>query len=250
MWKELSIKVLILLGLSGQSISATAQDDVDTTFSIADASMYYPHQFKPKVVVELAMSQIILPFDWLETAVQAPLFQFHANFGLPGGFALDGRFSSILVSNQISLGPRWNYQHPGGNLALGVGHDIAYTFGYLSQFGFASSAHSWINYPNLSIGWRRKDTAFTIKGEAVIVTAVTTKQGENEIASDKNFWNGWTVGLYIEQPLHFSTNKNKATMLVIGVKDSYMKYHYMAWPAFSTFNRFYHMPEFYLGFIL
>lgn len=87
------------------------------TFDIAGASLYYPHPFKPGTVkLEVALSQVKLPFDWLETAVQAPLFHFHANYGLPKGFSLDGRFSSLFISNQVTLGPRWNYQS--GNVSF------------------------------------------------------------------------------------------------------------------------------------
>lgn len=245
MLKRFSAKILFLFVISGLiSAQASAQEAVDT-FDIAASSLYYPHRFKPKEFrMELALSQVKLPFDWLETAIQAPLFHFHANYGLPKGFAIDGRFSSLFVSNQISLGSRWNYQTGDKKVSFNVGYDVAYTFGFLNQFGFASSAHSWINYPNASVGWKFKDVAFTLKGEVVVVTYFSSKQGENEITSDRNFSNGWTIALYMEQRIH----KNK--VLVLGLKNAYAKYHFMAWPAFSTFNRYYNIPEFYIGLIL
>lgn len=213
------------------------------TFDIVAASMYFPHQLRTKKVqMEIAMSQIKLPFDWLETAVQAPLFQFHVNKALPQGFAIDGRFSTLFVSNQVSAGPRWNYEF--GNVSFNIGYDLAYTFGFLNQFGFASSAQSWINYPNASVGWKFKDVAFTLKGEYVVVTYFSSKQGDNEISTDRNFSNGYTLAVYMEQRIH----KNK--VIVLGLKNTYAKYHFMAWPAFSTFNRYYNMPEFYIGLIL
>lgn len=234
-------KILIILFFAGGPILAMAQEK--DTFDIAEASIYFPHRCKPKELrMEVAMSQLKLPFDWLETAIQAPLFQFHVNYGLPKGFALDSRFSTLFVSNQISLGPRWNFRKE--NVSFNLGYDIAYTFGFLNQFGFASSAQSWINYPNASVGWKFKDVTFTLKGELVVVTYFSTKQGDNEIATDRNFNNGYTVGLYMEQRIH----KNK--VLVLGLKNSYAKYHFMAWPAFSTFNRYYNIPEFYIGLIL
>jgi hypothetical protein len=233
------IVLLLIMGLTALSAKAQEAD----TFDIASASIYYPHWYQPKdFTMELAMSQVKLPFDWLETAVQAPLFHFHAAYGLPKGFALDGRFSSLFVSNQLSVGPRWNYRKE--NVSFNVGYDVAYTFGFLNQFGFASSAFSWINYPNVSVGLKFKDVAFTLKGELQIVTYFSTKQGDNEISTEKNFNNGFTVALYMEQRIH----KNK--VMVLGLKNSYAKYHFMAWPAFSTFNRFYNIPEFYIGLIL
>ncbi len=220
--------------------AATAQED---NFDIVSASIYYPHRFKPgDFSMELALSQVSLPFDWLETAVQAPLFHFHANYGLPKGFAIDGRFSSLFISNQLSLGPRWNFEAK--RLSFNVGWDVAYTFGYLNQFGFDTSVQSWINYPNASVGLKFKDIAFTLKGEYVVVTSFSSKQGENEVTNDRNFSNGGTLALYMEQRMH----KNR--VVILGFKGSYAKYHFMAWPAFSTFNRFYFIPEFYVGVIL
>ena len=125
-----------------------------------------------------------------------------------------------------------------------MGYDVGFAFGFLNQFGFASSAQSWINYPNVSVGWRFKDVAFTLKGEAVVVTSFSTKQGDNEVSTEKNFNNGYTVALYMEQRIH------KDKVLVLGLKNAYAKYHWMAWPAFSTFNRYYNIPEFYIGLIL
>lgn len=235
-------KILIILLLGGVTPLVTSAQEKDT-FDIVSASMYYPHRYKPgDFTMELAISQVNLPFDWLETAIQAPLFHFHANYGLPKGFAIDGRFSSLFVSNQLSLGPRWNYEAK--NLTFNIGWDIAYGFGYLNQFGFDTSVQSWTNYPNASIGVKFKDVAFTLKGEYVVVTSFSSKQGENEITNDNNFANGFTVALFVEQRIH------KDKVLVLGLKTSYAKYHFMAWPAFSTFNRFYSIPEFYIGVIL
>jgi len=235
-------KILLLLLMAGLSSLGARAQEADT-FNIAASSIYFPHVYKPKeFTMEIAMSQVKLPFDWLETSVQAPLFQFHAAYGLPKGFVLDGRFSTLFVSNQLSVGPKWNYQR--NNFSFNLGYDIAYTYGFLNQFGFASTAQSWINYPNVSIGFKFKDVVFTLKAEAQIVTYFSTKQGENEIFTENNFNNGYTLALYMEQRIH----KNK--VLVLGLKNSRAKYHFMAWPAFSTFNRFYNMPEFYVGLIL
>jgi hypothetical protein len=234
-------KIILLLFLSGIYFGAKAQEP--DTFDIVSASVYFPHRLPSgQFSMEVAMSQVKLPFDWLETAIQAPLFHFHALYGLPKGFSLDGRFSTLFVSNQIAIGPHWSYQK--SHVSFNVGYDVGYTFGQLNQFGFASSANSWINYPNLSVGYKFKDVAFTLKGEWVVVTAFSTKQGDNEISTEKNFSNGYTIGLYMEQRIH------KDKVLVLGLKNSYAKYHYMAWPAFTTFNRFYNIPEFYIGLIL
>jgi hypothetical protein len=229
---------MILIVLPGW---ASAQDTA--RFDIAKASVYYPHRYIPgSWKTEVALSQVKLPFDWLETAIQAPLFHFHANYGLPRNFSIDGRLSSLFISNQISIGPRWQFEK--NKASFNLGYDVAYAFGFLNQFGFDTSVNTWINYPNVSVGYRLKEIAFTLKTELAMITSFSSQQGENTVASNANVFNGYTVALYIEQRVH------NDKVLVLGIKNSYAKYHFMAWPAFSTFNRFYNIPEFYIGLIL
>jgi hypothetical protein len=229
---------MILIALPSLAFS---QDSA--SFDLVKASLYYPHRYVPGTfTAEIALSQVKLPFDWLETAIQAPLFHFHANYGLPKNFSIDGRLSSLFISNQISLGPRWQFQQD--RTSFNIGYDVAYAFGFLNQFGFDTSVSTWINYPNFSVGYKFKDVAFTFKTEFAVVTSFSSRQGENVVSASNNIYNGYTVALYMEQRVH------KNTVMVIGFKNSYAKYHFMAWPAFSTFNRFYNIPEFYIGFIL
>jgi hypothetical protein len=212
-------------------------------FDISSNSIFYPHSFKQgDLKMEVAMSQVKLPFDWLETAAQVPLFHFHANYALTKSITLDSRLSTLVVANQITLGPRWNHQI--NNFSFNVGYDIAYAFGSLNVEGFDSSVSTWINYPNASVGVKINDIAFTLKGELNIVTSNESRQGDNVISRDKNFYNGFTIGIYMEQRLW------KDHVFIIGFKNSSARYHFMAWPAFSTFNRLYNIPEVYLGLIL
>jgi hypothetical protein len=212
-------------------------------FDISSNSIFYPHRFQPRSFqMEVALSQVKLPFDWLESAVQVPLLQFHANYAFTKSITVDGRLSTLFIANHISLGPRWHHQI--NNFSFNVGYDIAYVFGFLNVEGFDSSVSTWINYPNASVGFKLNDIAFTLKTELSIVTSNESRQGDLTISKDKNFYNGYTVGLYMEQRLW------KDHVFVIGVKNSVAKYNFMAWPAFSTFNRFYSIPELYLGLVL
>jgi hypothetical protein len=212
-------------------------------FDISANSIFYPHRFqRGELKMEAAVSQVKLPFDWLETAVQVPLFHFHANYALPKNFTLDARLSTLLIANQITLGPRWHHQI--SDFSFNLGYDVAFAFGFLKVEGFDSSVNTWINYPNLSVGFKLRDIAFTLKGELSIITSNESRQGDIIITKDKNFFNGYTIGLYIEQRLW------KDHVCIIGIKNAVAKYHFMAWPAFSTFNRFYNIPEVYLGLVL
>jgi hypothetical protein len=86
--------------------------------------------------------------------------------------------------------------------------------------------------------------AFTLKGEAVILANIIQKSGENEVDRRANFFNGVTVAFYIEQRLW------KNHVFIIGFKDNYEKFYWPTWMLFSTFNRYYHIPELSFSWIL
>ena len=86
--------------------------------------------------------------------------------------------------------------------------------------------------------------SFTVKGELVVVTKSSSKSGENEVNRSKNFFNGGTLAFYIEQRIH----KNK--VFVIGIKDNYEKFYWPTWMIYTTFNRYYHIPELSFSWIL
>ncbi len=243
-WQLAVVAGFICLFVSVKGFAQKTEKPVgEASFDISRASMYYPHYSRlGRFQKEIALAQIYLPFDWLETAAQVPLLQFHGLVGITKRISIDTRFSSLVVANQISLGPR--VQHEFGRFSISGGCDVGYAFGALTEFGFNSSLSNWNNYPNLSVGFRWNDITFTLKGELNYVTSVSTSQGDNTINRDANFYNGYTIGLYMEQRLW------KHHVLIVAVKNSYSRYHFMAWPAFSTFNRFYDMPELYLGLVL
>jgi hypothetical protein len=220
-----------------------AQEVKPDTFDIHTPSMHFPHQYKKwGFQVSAGLSMVKPPKDLLENAIQAPLVNIHTTFGLPWEFSLEGDLTTIVVSNQIAVGPRLGFNYR--NIGVNVGWDLAFIYGQLKQAGFNNSTQAWIHYPNLSIGYKLKKMAFTVKGEMVTVSSVSTKSGENEVTHSKNFINGYTAAIYIEQRLH----KNK--VFVIGIKDSYVKYYWPTWMLFSTFNRFYHIPELFFSWVL
>ena len=64
-----------------------------------------------------------------------------------------------------------------------------------------------------------------------------SKNGESEIENNLDFFNGWTIGFYIEQPLW------KDHFVVIGIRSTFLKFYYPMWAAFSTFDRKFYIPE-------
>ncbi len=99
-------------------------------------------------------------------------------------------------------------------------------------------------YPNLSIGFKTKTLAFTVKGEAVIIAWGQMKTGENVLMNSPDFFDGVTGAIYLEQRIF------KKKILIIGFKDNYVKYYWPAWMVFTTFNRYYHIPELHILWVL
>ena len=239
----MKIRLAIFLFILG-NLSLFAQEPVPRdTFDITTHAMQFPHRYKKYgFQVSAGFSMIRPPKDLLENAIQAPLATFRATFGLPVNLSIEADLSTIIVSNQLALGPRYSFLYK--NLGIKAGWDVAYVYGQLKQAGFDNRFHAWVHYPNLSVGYKLKKIAFTVKGEMVIVTKAVTKTGENEVDNSKNFINGGTLAFYIEQRIH----KNK--VLVIGIKDNYEKLYWPTWMLFSTFNRYYHIPELNFSWIL
>jgi hypothetical protein len=241
---SISEKSILLLLFFVLLKPASAQEPViQDTFDITSYSMRFPHQYK-KWGFQIAAGLLIVkpPADLLEHAIQAPLVNFHMTFGLPWKFSLEADVATILVSNQFALGPRLGFGHR--NVSFNFGWDVAYVYGQMKQGGFDNSTNVWIHYPNLSLGYKLKKMAFTLRGELVYVARLSQVSGENEITRSTNFYNGFTAGFYIEQRLW------KNNVFTFGIKDSYVKYYWPTWMLFSTFNRFYHIPELSFMWIL
>ncbi len=226
------------------SMLASAQKPAPKdTFDITSHAMQFPHHYKKwGFQVSAGLSMVKPPEDLLESAIQAPLANVHLTFGLPWHLLLESDLTTIIVSNQLRAGPRISFLVR--NFGIKGGWDIAYVYGQLKQSGFNNSTQAWMHYPNISFGYKLKKMAFTLKGELAIVGKVSTKSGEIEVSRSKTFLNGGTLSFYVEQRIHH----NK--VFIIGLKDNYVKFYWPTWMLFSTFNRFYHIPELYISWIL
>ena len=190
----------------------------------------------------VGMLATTLPKDWVETAIKAPLFTFNFRYGLPAGFSVPAVFEFLIVSNQLRLGPRWG--HNFGNFSFELGYDIGYVFGALNQFGFRNRISAWYNYPNLTLGYRAGDLFFTLQGELMYITSRTLTTDGIETSNDKNSLPGGTISLSLEQALW------KDKIFIVGLKANITKFYYIAWPAFTTFNKIYMIPQLQLGVVL
>lgn len=212
-------------------------------FDIEKNSYILPHIWRPgelKLIVGLTSTKF--PLDYVESALRIPLIDLSATVGLPKGFDLSADITSIYIANQARLGLHWNRQ--GKAISTKLGYDVGFIFGGLTQFGFNNRTSAWSHYPNASFGFKLKDVAITIKSEVNVITYITTTAGGIKVTEFSDFFNGGSLGAYIEQRLWANH------VLIIGCRDNYVKYYYPVWPSFSAFNRKYHNIEFILALII
>ncbi|MDH3269271.1 MAG: hypothetical protein OEM46_10500 [Ignavibacteria bacterium] len=233
-----SIILFLLLALSDSLIFSQQLDMNKNTF-------FFPHAYySSQIISSIGLALAKLPEDVVETddVFRAPLFSYRLKYGLPENFVAEGGVESNIVTFHFSLGPKWNYDFE--RWGFSVGGDIAYYFGKLEQFGFDTKFTGWILYPNLSAGYRFNKFTISVKSELVFNLAEKSQNGDLEIENDLDFFNGWTIGFYIEQPLW------KDHFVVIGVRSTFLKFYYPMWAAFSTFDRAFYIPEATFTFIL
>ena len=215
--------------------------DVD----IKSNSYFYPHRSGPGIFTNtLGLRLASLPEDIVESddVFRAPLFSYRAKIGLSRNFLAEGSIETNLITLHIALGPKWIHEF--GKLNISAGTDGAYFLGALNQFDFRSKINGWFVYPNLSIGYLFPRFSVTLKSELILLLDETVKTGNVEVTSDFKTLSGYSFTLYLEQPLW------KDNFVVLGIKTSFTKFYYPAWITFSTFDRFFFIPELLLSFNL
>jgi hypothetical protein len=209
-------------------------------------SMYYPSplgagEFKSAVGLTLSKPPDET-VEELSSVLRAPLFEYQMLYGLPHDFQLEGRITTIFISNHFSLGGKWVYpQRPFG---VSVGVDLAYWFGKLEVEGFDNFVNGWNTYPSVAVGYDFGKFTVTVKAELNIILHQTQRVGDIVVSDDSNVFNGGAFSIYLEQPLW------KDNYFTVGVKNNFVKFYYVVWPGFPTFDRYSYIPEFYFGFRL
>lgn len=221
------------------------ENSISQQLEFQENTFFYPHTYyKNQMISSLGLSTAKLPEDVVETddIFRAPLFSYRMKYGLPENFVAEGGIETNIVTWQFSLGPKWNYQID--RMGFSIGADIAYWTGQLKQFGFDTKVNGWSLYPNISAGYQFNKFAISLKSEVVLNLAENSVNGTSQVSDDLDFFNGWTIGVYLEQPLW------KDNFLVLGIRSTFLNFYYPMWAAFSTFDRTYFIPEATITFIL
>jgi hypothetical protein len=226
-------------------ISFFSPGDLYSQSTIRENSFFYPHSLNNNEIIQTAgLASAKLPEDVVETddVFRAPLFSYRIKYGLPVNTLAEGSFETNFITFHFAAGGKWNHEF--GKFSLSAGSDIAFWFGRLKQFGFDTKIDGWNLYPNLSFGYAFERFSVSIKSELLIILAQSTRNGDTKTENIYDTFSGYSFGVYIEQPLW------KDNFVVIGIKSNFTKFYYPLWSAFSTFDRFFYIPEFVFSFNL
>ena len=221
--------------LPGQSVKSNGEDLVQSM--ILPGSL---NTWETKTSVAVLFTH--LPYDWVEIAVAVPLFQVNNKIKFPAGFTLESHFQSIIISNQIRVGPHFNYDI--GKFSFGAGFDNEFMFGRMKIEGFNNKSRGWSMYPNIMAGSRIKDIAVNLNAELSFINTIKTTSGNEEISHSGKIFSGFSVSVFVEQRLWDDH------MIILGFINNFQKIYFPAWPAFSTIHRQYYIPQFYFGLVL
>lgn len=179
-----------------------------------------------------------------EVRIRVPTLDLHILRRMNDHFILDGRLLFQALQNHLSAGIHW-MKPLGKNFYFTAGDDIGYWFGFLKISGFNSKASGWLNYPNVSIGYRtKKDLLITFKAQASFNLYYKAANGSEVYSSTDRFYNGETFTLALEQPFY---NKKHLTLAFSAINNNF---YWQTWSLFYKTDRKIFYPQITVGFIL
>ncbi len=233
--------ILLCAGVVLPSITFGQSNDT-TGFDISKAAYFLPARTPSgKFQHAFSLTHNFLPADWTLMAVNAPMFNYQARYGLPAGFQIDGFVSTIFVSNRILVGPRWTFSS--NNWHMGLSYHQGYNFGFLNDFGFHVTVTAWSHIPGFAVGYSFNKTSLTLKASAEYLGNFSYYSGDNVIENSNFKLNGTTVGLILEQRLW----KNRIFSLAFEM--NHVNFVMQAWPAFPINNKTYYVPSVTWGLV-
>lgn len=179
-----------------------------------------------------------------EIRIQIPTLDYHVLRRVNDYFILDGRVFSQAVQNHLSLGLHWRMPL-GRDIYFSAGNDIGYWFGFLKLSGFNNRASGWLNYPNVSLGYKSpRNLLITFKAQVSFNLYYKAAAGENSFSSTDTYYNGETLTIALEQPFY---NKKHLTLAFSAI---WNRFYWQTWSLFYKTDREVFYPQLTVGFIL
>lgn len=213
---------------------------------IRSNSFYYPHSLKTyEILHTLGFSTASLPEEVVEEsddAIRAPLLYYKIKMGLPENFNVVASYKTNYVTHHLTFGPKWVYEF--GKFNMSVGADAAFYYGRMKSLDFDSEIKGWSLYPNLTLGYLFPNFSVSLKSELMLMANQSAFTANIEVDDSYKTFSGFSFSTYMEQPLF------KDNYFVIGFRANYARFYYPMWIAFSTFDRFFFIPEVMFSFNL
>jgi hypothetical protein len=222
------------------ALPAFGQQREKDSFRIKEASFSLPQPLPAgHYSSAIGLIYVVTPPDWTLDNIKAPMFSYQGKYTLPMGLNLQAGLTTLIISNRWHLGPYWNYQSR--NNYLGIGWNVAWNYGRLNEFGFATTLTGWEQQPSIAYGHCFEKTAVIFRADLYWTNALYVSEGKHSIPYTNGFVNGYSFSITFDQQLY------KRKGLSLGLKMDYVRYHIIAWPAFPVNGKRYWLPEFQIG---
>lgn len=218
----------------------------DSSFRPKHAAIFFPYpMYKEKWRSSIGFTLLTLPEDITEEIrLRVPCGDLRILRKLNDHFILDFRMAFQFLQNHLSGGVLW-MKPINKKFYFSAGDDIGYWFGFLKTDGFDTKGHGWLNYPNMSLGFKtNKNLLITLKAEASIKLFYKSAIGNESVSSSKNYYNGESFTLALEQPFY----GRKHLTLAFSAINNY--FYWQTWVLFYKTNRKVFYPQITVGFIL
>lgn len=241
-WKSCkSLLAFLVFMLAGKVCLAQ-----DTAFKAKHAAIFFPYpMYREKWRSSIGFTLLTTPEDITEEVrLRVPCGDYRVLRKISDHFISDNRLWFQVLQNHISTGI--HYVMPVKNrLYMGVGNDIGFWFGFLKVGGFDSRASGWLNYSNISIGYKtKKELLVTFKAQVSYNLYYQSANGESKFSSARGYYNGETFTLALEQPFY----GKKHLTLAFSTINNY--FYWQTWALFYKTNRKVFYPQLTVGFIL
>ena len=89
---------------------------------------------------------------------------------------------------------------------MSLGWNVAWNYGRLNQFGFATTLTGWEQQPSISFGHVFAHTAVTFRADLYVTSVLYITEDKNTLTTANSFINGYSFSANFEQKLY----KNRA----------------------------------------
>jgi hypothetical protein len=233
----------MVVGVPALSAQDQTPQPTVATAGPGDQAFFYPRSLQTGEwdgMFDMVFARV--PYDVVEEnqTYRWPLFGLRGRVGLPSDFMILGSVETAVIIFNLTVGPRWNYEFT-DRFTANIGADVSWFGGRLNAAQFDQSANGWMAAPNITLGYRFDDVTVSGKFNTNHVLSVSSRTGDIETQQVEGFYNGWTISVWVEQPLW------RDNYVLIGIRANHMKFYYPTWLLAPTFDKFYYIPEFTLG---